>query len=134
MKSTMPAGRPKLYEPNEFEEAVRDYFQNLDEGEIPNKAGLLLSIGLSRETWREYKQREEFVDTIRDAEATIEDAWVQRLNGSGATGPIFYLKNAFKENYRDSHDVTSDGKALPTPILNGISTHTSDTEDSETEK
>lgn len=114
----MPIGRPKLYEGPEFEEAVTDYFQNLEEGEMPTKAGLLLSIGLSRETWKEYKQRPEFVYTIKDAEFTIEDAWIQKLTGGGATGPIFYLKNAFKESYRDTQDHTNDGRAFPTPIMN----------------
>lgn len=123
--------RPLDYTEKDFKKTVDGYFDNLEEGKMPTKAGLLKTLKISRETWRNYKKREEFSDTIRDAEYEIEEAWNQKLVGTGATGPIFYLKNAFKEEYRDSQDITTDGKALPTPILNGISLNNSNTEDSE---
>lgn len=111
------AGRPLLYDERNFKAAVEQYFQ-LVQGQ-PTKAGLLRHLKISRETWREYKERDEFVDAIRDAELLIEDAWNQQLLGPGASGPIFYLKNAFKEHYRDRQELdhTSDGHPLAAPII-----------------
>ena len=71
---------------------------------------LLFHLDLSRQAWSEYKQREGYGDTIRRAEFLIEDAWLQKLTGTGATGPIFYLKNAFKEEYKDKHETELTGK------------------------
>lgn len=112
------------YTKEEFQNKVSEYF-NLDVslknfGSLHTKSGLLLSLDISRETWREYKEREEFVDTIKRAELIIETEWLSRLEGNSPTGAIFYLKNAFKEEYRDRHetDVTSGGKPFPTPLLN----------------
>jgi len=110
----MAGGRPLKLKTEDFTETVLNY---LAETELPTKSGLLLALGISRETWREYKERPEFVDAIKEAELCIEEAWVQRLKGQAVAGPIFYLKNAFKEEYRERTDITTDGKALPTPIL-----------------
>lgn len=101
-----------MYTPESFNLAVQLYFKT-QQG-IPNKAGLLLHLGFSRETLSNYREKPDFIDTIRWAEAQIENAWIQQLAGPGATGPIFYLKNAFKEHYKDKHetDVTSGGKPL----------------------
>jgi len=101
----MAAGRPLKYDAETFLELVAGYFATRGQIGAPTKAGLLLHLGISRETWREYKERDEFVDTIREAELKIEDAWNQRLLGPGATGPIFYLKNAFKDEYRDKQEI-----------------------------
>jgi len=110
----MAAGRPLKYDAETFLQTVAGYFATRGQIGAPTKAGLLLYLGISRETWREYKERPEFVDTIKEAELKIEDAWNQQLLGPGATGPIFYLKNAFKEEYRDKQEVdhTTQGKAI----------------------
>jgi hypothetical protein len=62
---------------------------------------------ISRDTYSEYRKK--FPDTIKAANDWIENAWVQRLSTTAPTGAIFYLKNAFKEDYRDrtETDVTS---------------------------
>lgn len=134
----MAGGRPLKYNKEDFESVTAHYLEDcIGLKEIPNKAGLLGKLRISRDTWADYKKREEFSDTIRQAEAAIENAWVQRLSSSGATGAIFYLKNAFKETYRDSHDVTSDGKVLPTPILAAtphVPTNNSNAEDTGTDE
>ena len=124
--------RPLDYKEESFLETVNEYFNNLPEGKMPTKAGLLKTLKISRQTWANYKKRDEFIDTIRDAEFDIEEAWNQKLVGTGATGPLFYLKNAFKEEYRESQDITSGGK--PIAIYGGISKHNSDEKSLPTEK
>lgn len=113
--------RPTDYTPEDFDNTVDSYFAlRSNKEEPPTKSGLLLRLNISRQTWANYKERPEFLDTIKRAELLIEEAWVQRLTQQACTGAIFYLKNAFKEDYRDSKDITSDGKALPTPIMGGV--------------
>ena len=123
-------GRPPKYKSaEEVFEAARDYFQACDAQlppAMPNKAGLCLWLGISRDTYSEYRKK--FPDTIKKIDDAIEDAWVQRLRSNAPTGAIFYLKNAFKNDFKDRHvtDITSGGKALPTPILAHVSVHDGD--------
>lgn len=79
---------------------------------MPNKAGLCLFLKISRDTYSEYRKK--FPDTIKEADHYIENAWVQRLGGNSPTGAIFYLKNAFKEEFKDKHetDVTTGGEKM----------------------
>lgn len=119
---------PKFNTPKELKEKIEEYFGNCDENrEMPTKAGLALHLDTTRETLGDYedgsRDNEEtkedgllFSDTIKRAYLIIENAWTQKLSGNNATGPIFYLKAAFK--YRDRVDVTSDDKELPQPIMN----------------
>lgn len=79
---------------------------------IPNKAGLCYFMGISRETWSQYRAK--YPDTVKRVDAWIEEVWVQRLKTNAPTGAIFYLKNAFKEVYKDRHqtDITSKGDKI----------------------
>lgn len=79
---------------------------------MPNKAGLCVFLDISRETYSQYRAK--YPDTIKRADSTIEDSWVQRLNSNAPTGAIFYLKNAFKETYKDRHqtDLTTKGEKI----------------------
>lgn len=111
-------GRPPKYaNEDDLAKKILAYsVQCSEKKELPNKAGLCVFLGISRDTYGEYKKK--YPDTIKGNEVWIENAWVQRLAGNAPTGAIFYLKNAFKENYKDKHesDVTSGGK--PIPLLN----------------
>lgn len=103
---------PKYKTAEQVLKTADEYFALCDTNhQLPEKAGLCLALGISRDTYNEYK-KVRFPDTIKAFELYIESSWVRRLAGQAATGAIFYLKNAFKEDYRDSHDVTSDGKAI----------------------
>lgn len=81
---------------------------------MPNKAGLCLFLNISRETYSQYRKK--FPDTIKSADHWIEESWVQRLRSNAPTGAIFYLKNAFKETYKDRHqtDLTTKGEKIET--------------------
>jgi len=111
-------GRPPKYEdPVVFHDTVIKYFDSCEKSKtLPNKAGLCVFLNISRDTYNEYKKR--FPDTLKATEDYIENSWVQRLAGNSPTGAIFYLKNAFKEHYKDKHetDVTSGGKPLQTIV------------------
>ncbi len=113
-------GRPPVFlNAKDMQDAIISYVAHAqEEKKIINKAGFCVFTKIHRDTYNEYKKREAFTDTIKALESQIEEAWIQRLNGNAPTGAIFYLKNAFRDDYRDKHetDITSDGK----PILQGV--------------
>lgn len=90
------------------------YFTEIkqDKNRIATKAGLCLALDISRETYSEYRKK--FPDTIRAFDMRMETAWTERLAGNGATGAIFYLKNAFHKEYKDrvETDITSKGEQI----------------------
>lgn len=105
-------GQPPKYSTKEaLQTALGLYFESCMPtrenkfGLLPNKAGACHFLGISRETWSQYAKR--FPDAIKSADNMIENAWVQRLGSPGATGAIFYLKNAFKEIYKDRQEVVT---------------------------
>lgn len=101
--------RPPKYATEELlQEKIIAYFEKCKESkEIPNKAGLRLFLDIDKSTYSDYKKK--FPYPIKVGESLIENAWVQRLNQQAATGAIFYLKNAFSEDYRDRHETSIDG-------------------------
>jgi hypothetical protein len=105
--------RPPKYESDdEFNKAVNAYFEMCTEKRLmPNKAGFCYALKISRDTYNEYKKR--FPDALKLIEAYIEEAWVQRLSTTAPTGAIFYLKNAFKEDYRDRTETDLTTNNLP---------------------
>ena len=109
-------GRPLKYNKKEEIQEIFDRYVSdcIEKKQTLTKAGLLFYLELSRESYREYKMKPEFVDTLRKIEYLIENAWLQRLTETGATGAIFYLKNAFKELYKDRQetDITTNGKDI----------------------
>lgn len=102
---------PKFRSEQLMKDALDLYFMGEGE-EAPNKAGMLVHLDISRTTYGDYKAK--FPDTIRWAESKIQTWWVKRLAGTSATGAIFYLKNAFAEDFRDKTetDITSAGKPI----------------------
>lgn len=110
-------GRPPKFETVEaLNDAISIYLENCAEKkEIPNKAGLRTHLKIVKDTYCDWKKKDHrFSDSIKSFENITENAWVQRLNGNAPTGAIFYLKNAFKEDYRDRYenDLTSQGQRL----------------------
>jgi len=109
-------GRPPKFDAAaDVVELITGYFEKCEVSRaMPNKAGLCIWLGISRDTYNEYKKKPGFADAIKACELMIENAWVQRLGGNSPTGAIFYLKNAFSADYRDKQetDVTSGGAPL----------------------
>ncbi len=118
-------GRPPKYgDAQAIADHITDYFKSCEEARLlPNKAGLCIWLGITKETYNQYRKKPEFSDSIKACDSMIENAWVQRLAGNAPTGAIFYLKNAFKEDYRDKHetDITTGGKPLQITFDNGFS-------------
>lgn len=114
--------RPKKYTTtNDINDKVISYLNYCKEkNELPNKAGLCSYLDITKETYCQYKKKDEFSDSIKRFENYTENLWVQRLGGNCPTGAIFYLKNAFREDWQDRHetDVTSGG--LPIQISEAI--------------
>lgn len=87
---------------------------------VPSKVGLSVSLGVVKSTLWEYESGKhgiEYSNAIKKAYSVIENAVVDQLYRPYPTGAIFYLKNAFKEDYRDRYDHTTDGKELPAPQI-----------------
>lgn len=116
-------GGGKYKTSDELSRKLYSYFDiSSKEGIRPSKAGLRVMLDIDKSTYSRYKKNPKFATHIKRAESIIEAAWVNRLDSAAATGAIFYLKNAFSEDYRDrtETDITSGGKKIQ-PILGGLS-------------
>lgn len=115
-KEKNKGGRPPKFKTvKELQNKFDDFSIKCDETrQLPEKAGLCLFLGISRDTYSEYRKKRKFSDTIKAIDLYIESNWVRRLGGNSPTGAIFYLKNAFKEEYKDRHetDITSKGEKI----------------------
>lgn len=109
-------GRPVAYEnPLEMLYDAQRYFALCEKNKVlPEKAGLALSLGINRDTLLEYSKKEKFSGVIKKMNDNIESAWVKRLGSNSPVGAIFYLKNVFKESFKDrtETDLTSKGEKI----------------------
>lgn len=109
-------GHPPLFtNPEQLQKLMIAYLEKCEKGKLmPNRAGLCVEIDIARDSYYEYRNKKEYSDTIKRFEQATESIWVQRLGGNSPTGAIFYLKNAFREDYKDRHetDITSGGEKL----------------------
>jgi hypothetical protein len=121
-KAKNKGGRPPKYETEQqLVEKIESFFNKCmkkRKGFIPSKAALRLHLNLSKDLYSDYKKR--FPNPIKRAEDIIEKAWVERLAHPGATGAIFYLKNAFKDDYREKQEVEHSGKLDISKVLDGL--------------
>lgn len=110
-------GRPPLFtSPEELRKSFAEYLGicSKNKEKMPNRAGYCYYAGINRDSYYEYKKNKIYSDTIKYFEQAVEDAWVSRLSGSSATGAIFFLKNAFREDYKDrvETDITTQGQQI----------------------
>lgn len=116
-------GRPPAFtSPEQFASQAERYFKECKGkgrgwARRPSKAGLCWWLGINKDTLNEYSKKPDYSGTVKEAYGTIELAWIDKLDHPYPTGGIFYLKNAFKEDYRDRYDHTTDGKELPAPVF-----------------
>ena len=103
-----------------FNEDTGFFKDCIDKGIRPSKVALRVFLDLVKPSYSRYKHK--FETPLKRAEQMIEMEWVERLNSNSPTGAIFYLKNAYFEDYRDrtETDITSGGKKI-IPILGGLS-------------
>lgn len=87
--------KPYWSDPIELKQLVLDYF-NSEEGKTkPTFSGLAFFLKIDRQTLYNYKNKDEFFDTIKNARDRIEKIYEEQLMfGEGnKTGVIFALKN-----------------------------------------
>lgn len=114
-----PGGRPLKYQSvEELQLAIDDYFTVTIKEEW-TWTGLALYLDTSRETLREYKERPEFVDSLRKALLMVESSYESDLKKHGRSGTIFALKN-FDWKDKTETDVTSGGEKIETNIIGVI--------------
>lgn len=81
-------------------------------------AEMAAEIGISRETfnvWR--KDRKDFSDAVKEAVALSQAWWEKQgrmatfgaIDGFNATSYIFQMKNRFRDDWRDKHDLEHSG-------------------------
>lgn len=143
-----PVGRPPIFKtPEEMQKVIDEYFDwcdNRTKTIYDNKtgqeiqitfpapytmSGLARRLGISRETLSNYKEKDEFVDTITQARNRVqEDIEIRLMETRNEKGAIFNLTNNFGWRSRNETDVTSGGKPLQSILGNGIPTGNSNGE------
>ena len=123
---------PKYKSEQDIKEKIVEYANaTAQKNRMLTKAGLLFHLDISRPVYAEYKKK--YPNSIRWIELAIEEDWVNRLASTGATGAIFYLKNAFRDEYKDRTE-TDMTLRTPKPLLDAIHNNSSDKKDSGTQE
>ena len=126
------SGRPWKYSSKKkLKEDIEAYFSKCEERKKPpTMSGLALSLGMSRETLRNYKKDELFGTTIAMARQYIEQWWEEMLPEARGTGVQFNLKNNFSWKDRTEQEITgAGGGALVTKIVVDYGDDADDTDD-----
>lgn len=71
-------------------------------------AGLMLHLGITKETWSSYGKREDYRTVVERARARMEDYWASRLDGKGARGAKFALSCCY--GWREGGDGAAHGE------------------------
>lgn len=115
-------GRPlKFKTPKELEEKINLYFEECKElGKKPFITELAYYLDTTRETLSDYKEKDEYSDSIKKAKLRCEIELERNLleGKVNPTGSIFNLKNNYGWKDKTEQDITSGGK--PIPLLGGI--------------
>ncbi len=102
-------GRPRMYKSvRSMKVAIGKYFQKVDEGEVPTKAGLTLHLGFVNKAslWDYSNNFPEFTSLIQHTFTLLEAWWEQRLAGNQCSGVTFWLKN--NAGYTDKQVITTE--------------------------
>lgn len=103
-----PGGRPLKYTPEEFKRLIDEYIAECEaKGKLINLVGIICYLDTTRETWREYEQREEFADIIKKARMRCERDLVERMANKDTftPGQIFIAKNHY--GYVDKQELST---------------------------
>lgn len=76
----------------------------------PSMAGLMLHLGISRETWSSYGGLEDYREVVERARARMEDYWTTRLEGKGAQGAKFALSSCY--GWREGGGDSAEGETV----------------------
>jgi hypothetical protein len=132
-----PVGRPPIFKtPEEMQKVIDEYFQWCDDRAVKiwddtKKAEIMISspapytmsglarrLGFSRETLSNYKEKTEFLDTIKAARDRVEEDVESRMNEKHTFTPglIFNAKNNFGWKDKNETDLTTNGESI-SPVL-----------------
>lgn len=113
-KGKSKGGRPPLFKSaDEMQKVIDEYFDKVkitkDDSLTyrPTMAGLAKALGMSRQALLGYKEKDEFLVTIKRARLEVEEALEEALYGTGVAGVIFNLKNNF--GWKDKQEVEQSG-------------------------
>lgn len=100
-------GRPLTFQSVEDLDAqIKKYFDTCPEDEW-TWTGLALALNVDKHTLTNYKDREEFSTSIKNAMLKVENGYEKDLKKSGRTGTIFALKNF---DWKDKQEQEITGK------------------------
>lgn len=109
-------GRPlKFQSVEELENGINEYFIVTPKDEW-TWTGLALHLDTTKETLREYKEREEFVVPLKKALLKVENGYETDLKKHGRSGTIFALKN-FDWKDRNETDITTQGDKIQSGVI-----------------
>lgn len=89
-------GRPPAFESvKDLEDRCQAYASRIetDDDFVPTVNELAISLGISRETLNQYRNKPDFADALKNVFGKLESWWEKRLAANGCTGAIFWLKN-----------------------------------------
>lgn len=103
-----------------IKDKFEDYLASCKESnKIPTKGGMALHLDTTVETLRDYQDGKydtkvlKYSLAIKRCYLTIEEAWVQRLDGTkSVAGAIFYLKNVFRKDWRDRTETVDESARM----------------------
>lgn len=103
-------GRPLKYtNVEDMQNDIYNYFAECDEkGKPYTVSGLALALGTCRQTLLNYADKDEFLDTIKEAKAKIESFNEEMLYNKDVptTGVIFNLKNNY--GWKDKQEIEAE--------------------------
>lgn len=126
-QSGNPNGRPLAFTPEELEEKVAEYFDQLeidnagrDDKVIATVSGLCYHLDSHRDMLQDYMRNPLFTRIIKRAMTRLSVPWENRLAGNNSTGAIFWLKN---QGWKDTQTIAGDAEN-PLNVNHGLSEST----------
>lgn len=115
------AGRPLKFEtPDILEEKINEYFKQCEEkGLKPLITELALHLDTTRETLCDYKEKDEYSDSIKKAKLRCQVALERNLveGKVNPTGTIFNLKNNYGWRDKNETDITTQGEKIQSGVV-----------------
>lgn len=101
------AGRPRIWKtPEELEKAMDDYFTYCEEdGKPATITKMALYLGVDRHTLWDYPHRDEFSPLFKKAKLKCLAFAEDKLFSGTPVGSMFYLKNNYRDLYKDDKHV-----------------------------
>ncbi len=109
---------PKFNTPEEMEQAVKAYFEDVENMPF-TITGITLWLGFSdRQSLYDYQEKDGFTCIVKELRTRVENNYEKRLFENNPTGAIFALKNM---GWRDKVETgLTDKEGNDVPIIGGM--------------